>query len=138
MQLTRIDRWLKDKFVYETQILTLRRAEKIPKGIRESELPEKVGRRFKFLYQTGSSEAAEKLLIDLKENNQMFSTKVVDKDRWYVQFIAPEGKSVTWYLVSAVAMMGALTPAVIWIRSLMNNPEFMKNFEEAKDLILNG
>ncbi|MFK7851110.1 MAG: hypothetical protein AB8D78_09045 [Akkermansiaceae bacterium] len=135
MQLTRLDRWLKEKFVYEIQILTLRRAEDLPKGIRETELPDKVGRRFKFLYQTNRSKAAETLLTNLKENNQMFSTKVVDKDAWFVQFVAPEAKSVTWYLVSVFVLMGAFTPVVIWMRSLLNNPEFMKNLEGAKEIL---
>ncbi|QTN33787.1 hypothetical protein HZ994_16190 [Akkermansiaceae bacterium] len=132
MQLTRIDRWLKEKFVYEIQILTLRQCEDVPPGVKETELPEKPGRRFKYLYTTGSNSAAEKLLTGLKEGNQMFSTKVADKDAWWVQFIAPEGKSPTWYLVSVFATMGLLTPVVIWVRGLLQSPEFMKNLEEAK------
>ena len=95
MQLTRFDRWLKEKFVYEIQILTLRPTENLPPGVRQVELPEKVGRRFKFLYTTGKSKAAEALLTDLKQNNQMFTTKVVDRDSWWIQFVAPEHKSVT-------------------------------------------
>lgn len=135
MQLTRIDRWLKEKFVYEIQILTLRQADGLPKSISETELPEKPGRRFKYLYRTRKAKAAEKLLSDLKENNQMFSTKVVDSDAWWVQFVAPEGRSVTWYLTSVFVMMGALTPVVIWVRSLIQSPEFMKNLEEAKEIL---
>jgi hypothetical protein len=135
MQLTRIDRWLKDKFVYEIQILTLRAYEDVPKGVKEVELPEKPGRRYKFLYTTGNSAAADKLLTGLKEGNQMFSTKVVDKEAWWVQFIAPEGKSATWYVVSVFASMALLTPVVIWVRGLLNSPEFMRNLEEAKKIL---
>lgn len=135
MQLTRFDRWLKEKFVYEIQILTLRPAEKLPRGIRQTELPEKVGRRFKYLYTTGRAKAAEALLTDLKQNNQMFTTKVVDRDAWWIQFIAPENKSVTWYLASVFILMGICTPIVIWARGLLNNPEFMKNLDEAKEIL---
>lgn len=135
MQLTRLDRWLKDKFVYQIQILTLSRCEDVPGGIKEIELPEKPGRRFKFLYTTGNSTAAEKLLTGLKEGNQMFSTKVVDREAWWVQFIAPEGKSATWYVVSVFATMGLMTPVVIWVRSLLQSPEFMKNLEDAKRIM---
>lgn len=135
MQLTRLDRWLKDKFVYQIQILTLRPCERVPKGVKEIELPEKPGRRFKYLYTTGNSSAADQLLKDLKEGNQMFSTKVVDREAWWVQFIAPEGRSATWYVVSVFATMGLLTPVVIWVRSLMQSPEFMKNLEEAKKIL---
>ena len=134
MQLTRIDRWLKEKFVYEIHILTLRRGDDVPAGIRETELPEKSGRRFRFLYTTGSSKAAETFLQSLKEQNQMFSTKVVDKDGWWVQFIAPEGKSPSWYVASVFILMGMLTPVVIWIRGLIQNPEFIKNFWESVEI----
>jgi hypothetical protein len=135
MQLTRFDRWLKEKFVYQIQILTLRPCENVPNGVVEVELPEKPGRRFKHLYTTGSSVAAEKLLAELKEGNQMFSTKVVEKEAWWVEFISPEGKSVSWYLVSVFATMGLLTPVVIWVRGLLQSPEFMKNLEEAKKIL---
>jgi hypothetical protein len=135
MQLTRFDRWLKDKFVYQIQILTLRACENVPKGVKETELPEKPGRRFKFLYTTGNSSAADRLLTELKEGNQMFSTKVVDREAWWVQFIAPEGKSATWYVASVFATMGLLTPLVIWVRGLLQSPEFMKNLEEAKKIL---
>lgn len=135
MQLTKIDRWLKEKFVYEIQILTLRPCDEVPSGIRETELPDKPGRRYKHLYTTGSSTAADKLLHSLKENNQMFTTKVVDKEAWWVQFIAPEDKSVTWYLVSVFLLMGALTPVVIWVRSLIDSPDFQQNVRDALEVI---
>lgn len=135
MQLTRIDRWLRETFVYQIQILTLRQCENVPTSVKEIELPEKPGRRFKYLYTTGSSTAADKLLTALKEDNQMFSTKVAEREAWWVQFIAPEGKSATWYLVSVFATMGMLTPVVIWVRGLLNSPEFMKNLEEAKKIL---
>ncbi len=135
MQLTRIDRWLKEKFVYEIQILTLRQAEETPRGVREMELPEKVGRRFKFLYTTNKADSAETLLKHLRENNQMFTTKVVDKDAWWVQFVAPEGKSPTWYLVSVFLLMASLTPVVVWVRGLIQSPAFMDNMKEALELL---
>ncbi len=135
MQLTRFDRWLKEKFVYEIQILTLRPPDEVPSRIRQVELPEKPGRRYKHLYTTGSSKSADKLLHNLKENNQMFTTKVVNKEAWWVEFIAPEGKSVTWYLVSVFLLMGALTPLVIWVRSLIASPEFNKNVLDALEVI---
>lgn len=135
MQLTRLDRWLKETFVYQIQILTLRPCGSVPKGVREVALPEKPGRRFKHLYTTGSNEAAEKLLAELKEGNQMFTTTVVEKESWWVEFIAPEAKSVTWYLVSVFVTMAALTPVVIWVRGLIQSPAFMKNLEEALEIL---
>ena len=135
MQLTRIDRWLKEKFVYEIQILTLREADKVPAGVRVIDLPEKPGRRFKHLYTTSRPQAAERLLASLKEQNQMFTTKVVDKDGWWIQFIAPEGKSPTWYVTSVFLLMGILTPVVIWLRGLLQSPEFIKNVKESLEIL---
>ncbi|WP_411827115.1 hypothetical protein [Luteolibacter sp. AS25] len=135
MQLTRIDRWLKEKFVYEIHILTLRPVEYLPRGIRTIDLPEKPGRRYKHLYTTSNAKMAQVLLTDLKENNQMFSTKVVDKDDWWVQFIAPEGKSATWYVVSVFILMGLATPFVVWIRGLLSDPEFIKNAKESLEIL---
>jgi hypothetical protein len=31
--------------------------------------------------------------------------------------------------------MGLLTPVVIWVRGLLQSPEFMKNLEEAKKIL---
>ncbi|MFD2257789.1 hypothetical protein ACFSSA_13995 [Luteolibacter algae] len=135
MQLTKFDRWLKEKFVYEIQILTLRPLDNVPKHIRHIELPEKPGRRYKHLYTTGRAKAANEMLAGLKENNQMFTTKVVDKKAWWVEFVAPKGKSVTWYLVSVFLMMGGLAPVIIWIRGLLQNPEFMKNMKESLEIL---
>ena len=135
MQLTRFDRWLKETFVYQIQILTLSPCENVPKGVKVIELSEKPGRRFKHLYTTGSNEAADKLLAELKEGNQMFTTKVVEKEAWWVEFIAPVDKSVTWYLTSVFVTMAALTPVVIWVRGLLQSPEFMKNIKEAIEIM---
>lgn len=135
MQLTRFDRWLKETFVYQIQILTLRPCESVPKGVKEIDLPEKPGRRFKHLYTTGSNEAADKLLAELKEGNQMFTTKVVEKEAWWVEFIAPDAKSVTWYLTSVFVTMAVLAPVVIWVRGLLQSPEFMKNIKETMEIM---
>lgn len=135
MQLTRIDRWLKETFVYQTQILTMRPVEKTPKGMRRIDLPNKPGRRFKHLYTTSKSKVAHAFIKDLKENNQMFNTSIVDKDAWWVEFIAPEARSPTWYVVSVFLLMGILAPVVIWVRGLIQDPEFMKNLEGVKEII---
>jgi len=40
MQLTRFDRWLREKYVYETHIHTLRPPESLPAGIQTREIPD--------------------------------------------------------------------------------------------------
>lgn len=135
MQLTRIDRWLKVKFVYEMHILTLRPVEHTPKGIKRIDLPDVPGRRFKHLYKTTKPKIADKFLTALKEDNQMFSTTVVDRDTWLAQFVAPDGKSPTWYVVSVFCLMGLLAPIVSWGRDLIKDPEFIENMKGVMELL---
>jgi hypothetical protein len=131
MQLTQFDRWLREKFVYELHIQTLRPVETIPAGIRALELPEAPGRRYKHLYIASSSKAANELILQLKENSQMYNTQVVDREAWYVPFIAPKEKSVTWWLVSVLIFSTAAFFVLLYIKSLVENPEFRKNFMDA-------
>lgn len=135
MQLTRFDRWLREKFVYETHIHTLRPPETIPAGIRAQELPDTPGIRYKHLFVAASSKAADELILQLKENSQMYTTKIVDRDAWYVPFIAPKEKSVTWWLFSALVITTTAFFILLYVKSLVQDPEFRKNFSEALKLL---
>ncbi|MDP3851197.1 MAG: hypothetical protein Q8Q59_11880 [Luteolibacter sp.] len=135
MQLTRFDRWLREKFVYELHILTLRPPESIPAGIRAVDLPDAPGKRYKHLFIAASSEAADELIRQLKENNQMFTAQIVDREAWYVPFIAPKEKSVTWWLFSVVVISTSVFFALLYLKSLVEDPEFRKNFMEALELL---
>lgn len=135
MQLTRFDRWLREKFVYELHIQTLRPPESIPEGIRSIDLPDAPGKRFKYLYIAGSSKAADDLIGQLKESNQMYHTQVVDREAWYVPFVAPKDKSVTWWLFSLAVISTSVFFALLYIKSLVEDPEFRKNFMEALELL---
>jgi hypothetical protein len=131
MQLTRFDRWLREKFVYETHIHTLRVAESLPKGVRSVELPEVPGKRYKHLYIASSSPAADALIAKLREDSQMYTTQIVDKAAWYVPLIAPKDKSLSWWLFSVVCMTIAGAAIVVYVKGLMDDPAFQKNFADA-------
>jgi hypothetical protein len=135
MQLTRFDRWLREKFVYELHIQTLRPPESIPAGIRAIDLPEAPGKRYKHLFIAASSKAADDLIRQLKENNQMYTAQVVDREAWYVPFIAPKEKSVTWWLFSTAVITISVFFALIYVKGLFEDPEFRKNFLEAVELM---
>jgi hypothetical protein len=135
MQLTRFDRWLREKFVYETHIQTLRPPETIPAGIQAVELPDVPGKRYKHLFVASSSKAADELIRQLKENSQMYTTQVVDRDAWFVPFIAPKEKSVTWWLVSVLITAVASFFVLLYLKGLVQDPEFRKNFMEAMKLL---
>ena len=131
MQLTRFDRWLREKFVYETHIQTLRPPESIPAGIHAVELPDAPGKRYKHLFVAKSSLAADELIRQLKENSQMYTTQIVDRDAWFVPFLAPKEKSVTWWLISVAVISTCSFFALLYLKSLVEDPEFRKNFMEA-------
>lgn len=135
MQLTHFDRWLREKFVYELHIQTLRPPESIPVGVRAIDLPEAPGRRYKHLYIANSSKAADELIRLLKENSQMYTTQVVDREAWYVPFIAPKDKSVTWWLFSLVVISTCAFFALLYVKGLVEDPEFRKNFMDAINIM---
>ncbi len=135
MQLTRFDRWLREKFVYELHIQTLRPPESIPAGIRAIDLPDTPGKRYKHLYIADSSKAADELIGQLKENSQMYTTQVIDREAWYVPFVAPKNKSVTWWLFSLAIISTSVFFALLYLKSLVEDPEFRKNFMEALEIM---
>lgn len=136
MQLTRFDRWLREKYVYQTHIQTLRPPETIPAGIHAEELPDIPGKRYKHLFIAKDSRAADELIHTLKENGQMYSTQVVDRDAWYVPFVAPkDNKSITWWLFSVVFFTVLSFIVLLYLKTLIQDPEFRKNFMEALELL---
>jgi len=135
MQLTRFDRWLREKFVYETHIQTLRSPESIPAGMRAEELPDAPGRRYKHLFVATDSRDADELIRQLKENGQMYTTKIVDREAWYIPFIAPKEKSVSWWLISMVLITISAFFALLYVKSLVEDPEFRKNAMDALKLL---
>lgn len=135
MQLTRFDRWLREKFVYETHIQTLRPPETVPAGIREVEVPDVPGKRYKHLFVASSSRLADELISQLKQNSQMYTTQVVDREAWYVPFIAPKEKSVTWWLFSVAVITTCVFFGLLYLKGLVEDPEFRQNFMEALQLL---
>lgn len=132
MQLTAFDRWLREKFVYQTQIQTLRPPESLPRGIVEEELPDVPGRRFKHLYIAKSGKIAEEFIRMLKENGQMYTTQIVDRNAWYVPLVAPkDNKSVTWWMISVIFFAICAFFVLLYLKYLVEDPVFRKNFMEA-------
>jgi hypothetical protein len=135
MQLTKFDRWLRETFVYETHIHTLRPPESLPAGIRAVDAPDVAGQRYKHEFIARSSRAANDLIFQLKENSQMYTTRIVDREAWYVPFIAPKTKSVTWWVFSAVIITVSLFFGLLYLMGFVDDPEFRKNFSEAVQLL---
>ena len=134
MQLTRFDRWLREKYVYETHIHTLRPPESLPAGIQTREIPEVPGKRYKHLFVASRSSDADQLISLLKENSQMYTTQIVDRKDWYVPFIAPKNKSVTWWLFSMTIISISVLLALAYLKTLAEDPDFRNNFMDALKL----
>lgn len=137
MQLTHFDRWLREKYVYETHIHTLRPPESLPEGVRAVEIPDVPGKRYKHLFVASSSKAADALISQLRQNSQMYTTAIVDRSDWYVPFIAPKNKSVTWWLFSTACITISVICALLYLKGLIDDPVFRKNFTEALKLLKN-
>ena len=135
MQLTRIDRWLREKYVYETHIHTLRPVESVPKDVRVVEIPDVPGKRYKHLFIASTGAGADALIAHLKENSQMYTTQIVDRDEWFVPFLVPKGKSVTWGMAFIILASVAAFFVLLYLKSLMFDPGFQKSFKDALEIL---
>ena len=131
MQLTRFDRWLRENFVYETHIYTMRPLDPPPRGIRSSALAEKPGRRFRHHYITRNTKTADQLVRRLKEENMMFTTRIMNRKAWYARYLAPAHHSPTWWLFSAVVILALLASTAYGASLLWANPEIRENLIDA-------
>jgi hypothetical protein len=134
MQLTRLDRYLRERFVYETHVYTLRLPESIPAGAIAEELPETPGRKFRHRFILRNDKAVGALIESLRNGNQMFTTRVVDREAWYVPLLAPKGKSVTWWLIWAAVSAAGIFGLVCVARVAWANEELRRNVAEALQL----
>lgn len=135
MQLTRFDRWLREKFVYETHIHTISEPARIPPGIVVKNVPDAPGKRYKHLYVARDSKVADAFLRELKENNHMFTTRIIERDIWCKSFIAPKDKSVTWRLFALAIGCVSFFHFARFILSLARNPEVRKNVMDAIEVL---
>jgi Type II secretion system (T2SS), protein F len=78
------------------------------------------------------------IIAVLKENSQMYTTQIVDKDTWRVPFIAPKGKSVTWWLISVTTITITVILILLYLKELFSDPAFRNNFMDALKLFKNG
>lgn len=135
MQLTRFDRWLRDRYVHETHIRTLRSPEVIPKGVRAEALPDIPGKRFRFLFVIRGSREADQFIASLREGNFMFSTTVVDRESRFARWLTAPNRSVTWLIVWLIVGGIAAFLGITFVFRLVTNPEVQKMLREAYETI---
>ncbi len=135
MQLTRFDRWLRKRFIYETHIYTLSPPAGVPRGVRSVPLPDQPGRRFNHLFVARDERLADSFIARLKADNQMFATRVVNRKTWLAPLIAPEGKSFTWKCIWIVTAGSGGLLVSRGVKALWDNPEVQRNLIDALEVL---
>ena len=111
MQQTRLDRWLKEKFVLETHVLTLSKPPHVPGGVELEEQELSLSNRFKYRMVVRDRRELEATLQALADANQTFSTKVLARSTPLRRlFDDPRGSSFTWRVIG-----GAFTLLLAYI-----------------------
>ena len=139
MQLTRFDRWLREKFIYRTHIYTMRLPESgVPAQVLIEELEEAPTRRYRYRLIVNARQDLEILLAALRKGNQVFATRVVETNPWYKSIIAPKGKSFFfrcfWWAVVVVAISTLLSLGYI----VLTNPELKAELIESLRALTDG
>ena len=136
MQQTKFDRWLKESFIYETHIFTLRLPEaKLPRSVKVTSLESKKAGDYKYRLISKSRKQSERLISQLKENHLMYATHIVEKKHWYNSIISPEQKSFTYQLIFRVLALISLFSLCWWGYKISQNTALMELLRETlKDL----
>jgi hypothetical protein len=107
MQQTRLDRWLKEKFVLETHVLTLSEPPHVPAGVKLEPQELTMSNRFKFRMVVRDRRELERTLQALVDANQTFTTKVLQRKTVLRRvFDDPHGASFTWRMVGYAFGLG--------------------------------
>jgi len=135
MQLTRFDRWLREKYAYETHIKTLRAPDEVPRNIKCIDLPDEPGRRYKHLFIANRTKDVDEFLNILRENSQMYETQIIEKNSLFVRIVAPKEKSLTWSIFSMIVIGSCVVFAFFYLKKLFSDPVLRQNMLEAFDIL---
>ena len=135
MQLTKLDRWLKERFVYRTHLQTMRASEVVARGVKYQALPEMPGKRYRHLYICKTNQQAKEMVRILKEANLTFDASVVDSTAWYVKWIAPKDASLTWRIISIVTILSSCFFVARYLMELLSRPSVQKMLRESWETI---
>ena len=139
MQLTKLDRWLKERFIYETHIFTLRLPErKLPSGVTVKDLEQNKGGDYRHRIMIKDNELAQSVIQQLKEDHIMHAVHVVEGENWYNNRIAPEGRSFTYmWLFRFVGVILACAGAY-GVFQLAQNEELVKTIKDTIEELKSG
>ncbi|MGJ8661051.1 MAG: hypothetical protein ACSHXL_03360 [Bacteroidota bacterium] len=135
MQLTKLDHWLKQKFVYQTYVFCLRLPEKkLGRGVSVEALDIKKTGDFKYKLVIKNNDLAERTLSILKNEHIMHATHIVQAKGLFNKWIMPEkGKSFTWQMIGRLLLLMTLCSLGVGIYKLSKNPEVRSKVKSAVD-----
>jgi hypothetical protein len=139
MQLTKLDRWLKERFIYETHILTLRLPEvELPDGAEVQDVEQNKGGDYRHRIIIKDNDVANKMVKQLKDDHIMHAVHVVDGDHWYNKRIAPEGKSFTYRWIFRFITMIMVCAGAYGFLKLSENEELRATIMGAIEELKSG
>ena len=136
--LTPVDHWLRERFLLQTHVYTLRLPEKLPRGIKVSELPESPSNKFRYRLVANSNGTTAKLVEKLGEAGMMFKTQVVEKKTVLKPIICPRGGSFLLNVFWMFSLAGLTYVFLRVFRALTSDAVFMENFRGAVDIFTEG
>lgn len=126
---TKLDRWLRETFVYEHHIKVVSLPERLPRGVKVSEI---ASQNYHYLLVAKKKEVAEKLITQLTHTGSVFSTQIAESSHWYNPLINNKHKSFTfrmfWWAVMLIRAYVLFVQVSIFLQS-----EFF--FKVKEDLI---
>ena len=139
MQLTKFDRWIREKLIYQTHIYIMRMPEVgVPAGVLVEELEDSPSRRYRYRLIANAERDAERVIEILKEANQMFATRIEETNPWYKGIVAPDGKSLffrcIWLGLTACAVFSLIVGGVV----ILSNEELRQQLIEAFFMLKDG
>ncbi|MGJ8671647.1 hypothetical protein [Rubritalea sp.] len=126
---TKLDRWLKENLIYEHHIKVVSLPEKLPRGVKVSELPSK---NYHYLLIAKKTQVAERLIAQLTHTGSAFSTRIAEGSHWYNPLINNKKKSFTFRIFWWVVVL--IIAYILYIQiSIFLESEFF--FKVKQDLI---
>lgn len=132
--LTKVDHWLRERYLLQTHLYTLRLPEALPSGVKASELPQSVTRRYRYRIVSNTNELTDKTIKILNDQGLMFATQVIERKTWLKPIIAPKSGSVILTVFWLVSFLGLIMGTMKLAHQLQNDAVFMENFRGAIEL----
>ena len=133
MQLTRLDHWLKQKFLHQTYIFSLRLPEqKLPRGVEISNVESNKKGDYKYKLVVKKNKTAEETIKILRDEGLMHATHVVDVNNGFNKLIVPSnGRSFTFLWLGRFVLLSTLFSFCWFLYKLSKNEKFSSSIRGA-------